>query len=430
MSTRSATRWERVEFRTLLREPLRNGHSAKASTTGKGIRTLTLTAVTNGDFSEKNTKLTVATREKADGLWLEPGDVLIERSNTPQLVGTAAVYRGPGNFAIFPDLVIRARMVPSVSDKYIGLFLASDSARTHFQRAAQGIAGSMPKISQDVIERLQVPLPPREVQDRIVAEIEKQFTRLDAGVAALKRLQAHLRRYRAAVLKAACCGRAVGKGSKAADQSRQEGWGTITLGELSSLVTSGSRGWGSLYVEEGPIFIRAQDIKTDRLDLSAVAHVRLPKGTTEGARTRVRRDDLLITITGANVTKSARVNAAIDEGYVSQHVGLVRLKDPAWAAYMHHWLVSPADGRRHLLKAAYGAGKPGLNLENLRSLPVALPPLSIRDEVVAWIEANLSRIDAVEATIEAQVVRASRLRSATLRAAFDGRLSSAPGGES
>ena len=46
-------------------------------------------------------------------------------------------------------------------------------------------------------------------QRRIVAEIEKQFTRLEAGVAALRRVQANLKRYRAAVLKAACEGRLV-----------------------------------------------------------------------------------------------------------------------------------------------------------------------------------------------------------------------------
>ena len=46
-------------------------------------------------------------------------------------------------------------------------------------------------------------------QRRIVAEIEKQFTRLEAGVAALRRVQANLKRYRAAVLKAACEGKLV-----------------------------------------------------------------------------------------------------------------------------------------------------------------------------------------------------------------------------
>ena len=53
------------------------------------------------------------------------------------------------------------------------------------------------------------PLPPLAEQNRIVAEIEKQFTRLNASVAALKRVQANLKRYRACVLKAACEGKLV-----------------------------------------------------------------------------------------------------------------------------------------------------------------------------------------------------------------------------
>ena len=49
-------------------------------------------------------------------------------------------------------------------------------------------------------------VPPLDEQREIVAEIEKQFTRLEAGVAGLRRVQANLKRYRAAVLKAACEG--------------------------------------------------------------------------------------------------------------------------------------------------------------------------------------------------------------------------------
>src|SRR5205823_4595992 len=64
-------------------------------------------------------------------------------------------------------------------------------------------------------------LPPRSEQSRIVAEIEKQFTRLDAAVAALKRVQANLKRYRAAVLKSACEGRLVPTEAELARRERR-----------------------------------------------------------------------------------------------------------------------------------------------------------------------------------------------------------------
>jgi type I restriction enzyme S subunit len=56
------------------------------------------------------------------------------------------------------------------------------------------------------IKDAEIPLVPLPEQKEIVAEIEKQFTRLEAGVAALRRVQANLKRYRASVLKAACAG--------------------------------------------------------------------------------------------------------------------------------------------------------------------------------------------------------------------------------
>lgn len=64
-------------------------------------------------------------------------------------------------------------------------------------------------LSSRTVSDIPLPLPPLPEQRRIVAEIEKQFTRLEAGVAALRRVQANLHRYRAAVLKAACEGRLV-----------------------------------------------------------------------------------------------------------------------------------------------------------------------------------------------------------------------------
>lgn len=171
--------WVWVRFEALLREPLRNGHSGKASTNGSGVRTLTLTAVTRGDFSERNTKLTVADPRKVAGLWLQPGDILIERSNTPELVGIARLYRGPKNFAIFPDLMIRARIKFPVSEAFVELVLQSSRSRSYFRSVAQGIAGTMPKIDQTAVERLWIPLPPLEEQHRIVQAVEHHLTIAD-----------------------------------------------------------------------------------------------------------------------------------------------------------------------------------------------------------------------------------------------------------
>ena len=142
----------------------------------------------------------------------------------------------------------------------------------------------------------------------------------------------------------------------------------------------------------------------------------------EGTRTSVANGDVLITITGANVTKSALVRRLFEQAFVSQHVALLKLCLVAISPYLFTWVLSPAHGRRTLERWAYGAGKPGLSLDQVRSLPVAVPSLDEQDQIVAEVERRLSIIDELETTVEANLTRADCLRQSILSTAFSGRL--------
>ncbi len=200
-----------------------------------------------------------------------------------------------------------------------------------------------------------------------------------------------------------------------------EGWTWATVEQVTSLVTSGSRGWGDYYSDSGPLFIRAQDIKTDSLKLEGVARVALPE-KAEGTRSSVENHDLLITITGANVTKSAVVRGLSETAFVSQHVALLKPVCREVAAFHFLWVVSPAHGRKFLEKWAYGAGKPGLSLEQVRTLPIALPPLAEQTRIVAEVERRLSVVEELESVVSANLQRATRLRQSILQKAFTGEL--------
>lgn len=171
--------WDVTELSTVLREPLRNGHSAPAVSRGDGVRTLTLTAVTKGEFSRPNTKITSADPERVRDLWLQDGDVFVERANTHEMVGLAALYRGAPAFAIFPDLLVRVRvdetrLIPEV----LAAWLSTPFVRAYFQKHCSGAATSMPKIDQGTIARTPIPLPPIEEQE-LLCEL---FSRLDSRI--------------------------------------------------------------------------------------------------------------------------------------------------------------------------------------------------------------------------------------------------------
>ncbi|WPJ96970.1 restriction endonuclease subunit S [Coraliomargarita algicola] len=151
-----------------------------------------------------------------------------------------------------------------------------------------------------------------------------------------------------------------------------EGWEWCRLGDLTKFVTSGSRGWKAYYANQGSLFIRAQNIKTDLLDLSQTAFVKLPD-KMEGQRTRVQPDDILVTITGGNCGKTARVDQQLDEAYVSQHIALTRLMETELSVWIHRCLTTDSGPRGVLLSYSKG-DKPGLNLPNVRTVPIPLPP--------------------------------------------------------
>jgi len=143
-----------------------------------------------------------AVKESATNL-LPAGSVLIvTRSGILRHTFPVAVTDVP--VTINQDL---KALVPSegVDAKYVAFGLRAFSHEILHQCSKQGT--TVNSIETKELLRFQIPLFSTEVQTRIVAEIEKQFSRLDEAVANLKRVKANLKRYKAAVLKAAVEGK-------------------------------------------------------------------------------------------------------------------------------------------------------------------------------------------------------------------------------
>jgi type I restriction enzyme S subunit len=195
-------------------------------------------------------------------------------------------------------------------------------------------------------------------------------------------------------------------------------WQPIALGQACNMVTSGSRGWAEFYADSGPRFIRAQNIRFGKLRLDDLACVN-PPPNSEGSRTQVARGDLLVVITGAGVTNPARLDHDLGEAYVSQHVGLARPTDPRLSGWFLLCLMAPAGGRDELVECAYGAGRPGLNLDNIRSLSVPLPPLAEQHRIVIQVDELMALCDRLEASLTTGEDTRRRLLDALLAEALE-----------
>jgi type I restriction enzyme S subunit len=298
-------------------------------------------------------------------------------------------------------------------------------------------SSAIPGINRDDIYSQTISVPPIAEQDRIVAKVDELMARVNSARERLAKVPGILKLFRQSVLAAACSDRLTADWRTCQtnlnpplkhDDSVQdaldempENWCSTTMRKLTTTITSGSRGWARYYSDRGAIFIRSHDINTDKLVIDKVAYVNPPLGA-EGRRTRVNSGDLLIIITGANVTRAALINGEIPEAYISQHVALVRLSNIEWGSFLHLWIISTANGRKQLLDAAYGAGKPGLNLDNIRNMVVALPPVPEQQEIVRRVEALFRLADAIEARVTTAMARAEKLTQAILAKAFRGEL--------
>ncbi|AUX38024.1 uncharacterized protein SOCE836_102620 [Sorangium cellulosum] len=168
--------------------------------------TLRLSATTSGQLILNNDTIKRITESiPADAkFWLKPGDILVQRANTLDYVGTAAIFDGPQKTYIYPDLMMRIRPRERFVDTgYLWRFINSHEAKTYLRAKATGTAGNMPKISGAILRDLPVLLPPYDEQLRIVAKIDFLTTKSRRAKEALDAIPALLERFRKSVLAAA-----------------------------------------------------------------------------------------------------------------------------------------------------------------------------------------------------------------------------------
>lgn len=135
----------------------------------------------------------------------ELDDVLLTKDGAN--TGNVAINTLNEEFSLLSSVALLKLKRDLVDPRFVRYYLESPVGSKRLLGDMTGTA--IRRIILRKIKETEIPVAPLPEQRRIVAEIEKQFTRLEAGVAALRRVQANLKRYRAAVLKAACEGRLV-----------------------------------------------------------------------------------------------------------------------------------------------------------------------------------------------------------------------------
>ena len=324
------------------------------------------------------------------------------------------------------------------------------------------------KLTQAALNSIPVPLPPLPEQRRIVAAIERHFSRLDAAVASLKRAQANLARYRASVLKAACEGELVPTEAHLAKSERRdyepadqllartlaerrarwqaqakpgrkykeptapdtsglpelpEGWVWSRFDQVVSTLEGGTAVSATNTRSNRPV-LRSSAVRQGLVDYEDFRY--LPDGAKQAADPYIATGDLLFTRLSGTLeyVGNCAVVGELQGRKVEFPDRMFRGRCVAGISPNFVQITFAEKTLRRSLeaKAKSSAGHQRISLSDLREYSVPLPPLAEQRRIVAEVERRLSAIQQAEAAVEANLARAERLRQSILKQAFSGKL--------
>ena len=479
-------RWQKRPLEDVVLR-MSNGITKRQTKDGNGLPVSRIESISHGVVDMTRVGyLSGLSSSEVENYRLKAGDILFSHINSDLHLGKTAVFSLDSDTLLHGMnlLLIRVdskKALPAFLHWLFNFYRVGGLFMSIAQHAV-----NQSSINQAKLKQLPVILPPLPEQRRIVAEIEKQFTRLEAGVAALRRVQANLKRYRAAVLKAACEGRLVpteaarrrtaddadgadkklrksASSAKSAVNSsgyetgaqllarilteRRQNWqgrgqykepAVPDTAKLSSL----PEGWTWARLEQLGVtyggltknpkrtklakqlpYLRVANVYANELRLDDIEYIGV--ADSELAKLLVRAGDLLIVEGNGSKDQIGRLaiwDGSIDSCVHQNHLIKVRPVEPRMPKWILHWLQSPGGRQFVELVASSTSGLFTLSVNKVGNLLIPLPPLAEQTRIVAEVERRLSVVEELESVVAANLQRAVRLRQSILQKAFTGQL--------
>lgn len=335
---------------------------------------------------------------------LEPGDILLNEGQSPEWVGRPAMYRGELPGACFTNSLIRFRPYPGIDGKYALLLFRHHLHSRRFMREAR-ITTNIAHLSSSRFASVEFPVPPLSEQQRIVAAIEEHFSRLDAAEVEVQRAQLRLESFWDAAL----------------DCSLRDEWPRVALDELNDDVRPICYGILKPKTDGVPSvpYVEVRSISGGRIDVDGL-HRTTAEMHQQFIRSELKEDDVVLAIRGS-FDRAAVVPVELAGANVSRDVARIAPRAELLPAFLALFLES-REAMSFFRARARGVAVQGINIGDLRQLPVPAPSLEDQRQTIEFMARVSQQRDTIRSELGHAAKRASRLRRAVLAAAFSGRL--------
>ena len=411
------------------------GWTTSAITEG-ALHLLRTTDITSGNIDWNTVPFCKEEPSEKAKYFLKHGDIVISRAGS---VGYSCLIRNPKQ-AIFASYLIRFR--PLVDETYLAFFLKSPLYWDSISEKSLGIA--IPNVNASKLKQIQVPLPPLPEQHRIAAKIEELFTKLDAGVEALKKAKKQIKRYQQSVLKYAFEGKLTEEWRKAnrhklesasvllerikeeqkkklgkkyrelspVDQSElpelPEGWVWVRLGEISDIIMGQSPPSSTYNVNKTGLPFYQGKLDFGEIYPTPRVWCSKPQKTAESG-------DIFLSVRAP----VGPTNICNEKCCIGRGLAVVRYFYRNENKFIFYFFRSIEN---QIPKIGTGSTFSAISKSQIENLLFPLPPLPEQHRIVEEIERRLSIADATEKIIDQCLKQAERLRQSILKTAFEGKL--------
>lgn len=348
---------------------------------------------------------------EASQIQVENGDLLITKDGT---VGKVAIISGLDDKASLNSGVLRIQTIDEIDRRFLYYVLLSDEFWMWFNYTNSG-ASTILHLYQNVFDEFTFTFPQKNEQQKIADFLDKKTAQMDKVKVLLEKQIQKLKDYRASLIYETVTkglDKTVPMKDSGIDWIGQvpQGWGVNRLKYLANKIGSGKTplGGSGIFEETGILFIRSQNIYNGLILLEDKATYINRNIHQQMIGTCVKKNDILLNITGASIGRVAKYDLDI-EANVNQHVCIIRSNRYVLPDYLMYFIMSEF-GQFMIKTHQISGNREGLSFENIGNFKIIAPGLDYQYEISQYLNKKMLTINQMIKTKEQQIANINKQR--------------------
>lgn len=281
--------------------------------------------------------------------------------------------------------------------------------------------GAQPNLSQEIIKKHEIPLPPIKEQQRIVNRIESLFAKLDRAKELIENTLAQFEQNKMAILHKAFTGELTAKWRKE-NNIDLSSWKDVIMQDICEKIVCGKTPTGYISKTGEIPYLKVYNIVDNKIDFNKTAQFIPNKIHKEKLKSSILKpNDIIMNIVGPPLRKIAIIPDNYPEWNMNQAIVRFRVKKDVMYKFIYYILIYPKTLDNIINKTKGVVGQANISITQSRNIQIKLPTIEEQQEIVNILDKLLAKYNKIK-NLEQQLEKIELLKKAILAKAFRGEL--------